>query len=66
MQINILDRGLFADIDFRIVHGAGFPRLGEFDAGARDGLAEPENTVEKHDKFALSIGVGFREDILQM
>jgi hypothetical protein len=66
MQINILDRGLFANIDCRILRGVGFPRLGEFDAGGRDGLAEPENAVEKHDKLALSIGVGFREDILQM
>jgi hypothetical protein len=66
MQINILDRGLFADIDCRIMRRTGFPRLGEFDAGARDGSAEPENAVEKHDKLGLSIGVGFREDILQM
>ena len=64
MQINILDRGLFANC--RTMPGTDFPRLGEFDVGARDGLAEPENTVQKYDKLALSIGVGFREDILQL
>jgi hypothetical protein len=52
--------------DCTIMCGSGFPRLGEFDAGARDGSAEPEKAIEKHDQFALSVGIGFCEDVLQM
>jgi hypothetical protein len=52
--------------DCTIMCGSGFPRLGEFDVGACDGSAEPEKAIEKRDQFALPVGVGFCEDVLQV
>jgi hypothetical protein len=52
--------------DCTITCESGFPRLGEFDAGARDGSAEPEKAIEKHDEFALPVGAGFCEDALEV
>jgi hypothetical protein len=48
------------------MRGSGFPRLGEFDTVGRDGSAEPEKAIEKHDQFALPVGAGFCEDVFQV